>query len=121
MPHILQIFCLALLPAMLSADPDPAAGAPQPIIIQDWQSIPFIDTSDPTVITAANFATKNIKRGSLYKIVFAQKQATADGAVYILNLELVDIHFRHHRYSVQVFVPKIGNQWQVIYFTPSQY
>lgn len=95
--------------------------AATPIILQNWQQIPFVNVSDPQVISAANFATKQMKRGSLYKIVFAQKQINRDSITYVLTLEIVDAHIKHHRYSAQVLIPNDGTDWDLVYFTPVQY
>ncbi len=122
MQNIIISLCIGLITASsVFADANSAPNTPQPIILQDWQSVPFISVSDPTVIAAANFATQRIKNGSLYKVVFAQQQQVSAGNIYILTIELVDIHFKHNRYSAQIFIPSVGNDWQLVYFTPVQY
>lgn len=94
-----------------------ADALPQPIITKNWKQIPFVSSSDPTVISLANFAVSQVNLGSLYKIVYAQQQPMTAGSIYILTLELVDAYSKHNVYQIQVYVPPSNTNWQVIYST----
>lgn len=103
---------LLLTSAALTLEPSGSTPYGQP-------GLEYVDVSDPLIISAANFAAREIQRGSLYRTIFAQIQNTDEGAIYVLTIEVVDAHFKHHRYNVQVFMPSESDQWKVIYFTPS--
>lgn len=85
-------------------------------------SIPYqyVSITDPEVISVANFAVKQMQRGSLSAIILAQKQSATDITYYLL-LDLVDAHIRHHHYSVTVLIPSDGSAWKVKDFTAVKY
>ena len=89
-------------------------------ILADNDQIIYVSVSDPIVISAANFAVQEIDRGSLFEILSAQKQGEED-VMYILTLELVDAHIKHHNYIVEVLVPADQKPWQVTYFSEINY
>ena|SRR5581483_11948674 len=109
-PFILFILCSFAVQPLAYADLPPP------------ESIPYtyVSIDDPDVINVANFATDQIKRGSLYKIISAQKQSATD-ITFFLVLDLVDAHVRHHHYSVQVLIPNDGSDWKILYFTAVNY
>lgn len=107
--------------AKISADSNPPPKVPEPIFTENWQEIPFVAANDPKVISVANFATSKMQRGSLNKIVYAQKKDVEDGALYVLTLDIVNAHFIHQSYTVQVFVPKNDSPWTVIYFSTTKH
>ncbi len=119
---LMLIACISMSIHKVNAttNDDTTQNIPQPIIVEDWKSIPFIYLTDPIVPKLARFASEEIKRGSLDKTVFAQKQDVENGAIYILTLELVDAHQLHHMYSVQIFVPNDDGLWKVIYYVPTK-
>jgi hypothetical protein len=82
----------------------------------DAPTFQYADINDPEVISVANFAVDQIKRGHLYAIISAQKQV-ATNTIYFLVLDLVDAHVKHHHYNVEVIIPSDGSAWQIPYFS----
>lgn len=105
------IFLVVLLPNFTSAATN------QQNQDQYTQNIKYVDVNDPMVISVANFAVQQIGRGKLNSIILAQTAGIKD-LIYILLLDLVDAHFYHNHYEVQVFVPANKSAaWQVIYYS----
>lgn len=90
------------------------------VINADADQIVYVAVNDPFVISVANFAVEEIKNGSLFEILSAQKQGTED-IKYILTIEVVDAHVKHHNYIVEVLIPAEQKPWQLEYFSPINY
>lgn len=77
----------------------------------------YVDVKDPKVVSVANFAAQKIQRGNLYKVISAKKQGDED-ITYIVKIEVVDAHFKHHLYIVEVLVPEDESPWKIKFFAP---
>lgn len=91
-----------------------------PITAQNNNQYQYVLINDPEVISVANFAVQQIQRGSLSRIISAQKLEGVN-VTYSLVLDLVDAHMRHHHYTVEVLIPSDGSAWEVLSFRPVNY
>lgn len=110
----LTVLGLLFNPLLLIADPIP------PLPTPSTDQYEYVATNDPDVISVANYAVQQIKRGSLFKIISAQKLQGTD-ITYFVVLDLVDAHVKHHHYSVEVLIPNDGSDWQIVTFSAVNY
>lgn len=87
------------------AAPGPNAMPPQP-------PATTVSTSNQQVVRAANYAVRQLNRGSLVQIVSAKQQGIGD-INYFLRIELLDQSGSHHMYDVEVCIPQANIPWRL--------